>query len=310
MGVNKDSKHSSLEYRKNRMKGVQQAWGGNLVSELFLCYEIPKKLFEDLSRAVGLYIARAMDFDYSSDETVLLAAINASRENRRNITPNGGVVPKSEYSLEYNLVIRAWCELARAFTSNNPSLLRKFRLTPNIRIKFGQELEENRGRGLDTALPHSDAWVEGPWGMNCHIPILGDVEQNYLHFYKLKDETLFRDDFLSHSPDYTSMQWTLDFYEDDCIKPRKGCLHFSDYSLPHKTKREPGAGTRVSIDTTMFVGDHDVLPDREAEYLDRIPRVGDELILKANISETEAFGDKKSTFSHYTTGNVNRHWLS
>ena len=36
------------------------------------------------------------------------------------------------------------------------------RVTPNIRIKYGRELSDNENRGLNTQLPHSDAWVEGP----------------------------------------------------------------------------------------------------------------------------------------------------
>ena len=100
---------------------------------------------------------------------------------------------------------------------DKPEYLKKFRLTPNIRIKYSQELEDNVGRGLDTALPHSDAWVEGPWGMNCHMPIFGDADNNYLHFYKLKDESKFNDNFLETSAEYTDMQWTVDYYENDTI---------------------------------------------------------------------------------------------
>jgi murein DD-endopeptidase MepM/ murein hydrolase activator NlpD len=40
------------------------------------------------------------------------------------------------------------------------------------------ELCRRIGRGLNTALPHSDAWVEGPWGMNCYFPLFGDVKKN------------------------------------------------------------------------------------------------------------------------------------
>jgi hypothetical protein len=31
-----------------------------------------------------------------------------------NITPNGAIVPKREFHLEYNLVLRSWCDLVRA----------------------------------------------------------------------------------------------------------------------------------------------------------------------------------------------------
>ena len=78
--------------------------------------------------------------------------------------------------IEYNLILRNWCELVRRITKHDPKLLKLFRITPNIRIKFGTELNDNLNRGLSTSVPHSDAWVEGPWGMNCFIPFFGDIK--------------------------------------------------------------------------------------------------------------------------------------
>lgn len=297
---------NSLDYRKNRMRTVQEMWGGQLQNSLFLAYEIPKDLFGDLLRSVAIYVAKAMHFEYTGDEEVYMARLDNARDCRRNITPNGGVVPKSEYILEYNAVIKAWCEIAREFSSKSPQLLKRFRLTPNVRIKFAKELEENQGRGLDTALPHSDAWVEGPWGMNCHMPLFGDLNRNRLHFYKLIDEAKFSDEMLVHSPDYVSMQWVMDYFTDDELIPARGFLNLSDYALLHKTQRDQGSGTRISIDTTIFIGDHDVLPDRRAEYMDHIPKIGEDLILKCNVSESDNFWEKKSAFSHYTSGSIER----
>ena len=61
------------------------------------------------------------------------------------------------------MVLRSWCELVSRMSRNNPKLLKLFRITPNIRIKFGKELKDNKKRELSTSYPHSDAWVEGPW---------------------------------------------------------------------------------------------------------------------------------------------------
>jgi len=202
------------------------------------------------------------------------------------------------------MFIRSWCNIVKEFIKDDPSYLKKFRLTPNIRIKYAEELEDNVGRGLDTAWPHSDAWVEGPWGMNCHLPIFGDTKNNYLHFYKLKDESAFEDFFLDTSEVYTKMQWVVDFYKDDTIVPERGYINVSDYALLHKTKRNSGAGTRVSIDTTIFAGDHDVHPDRKTEYLDTIPNIGEELFIACLRSEVDEVSDKKTVFSHYTSGSL------
>lgn len=295
---------NTLEYRKARIKLACERWGMEKVNNLFARKQIPENLHNDLQESIMRYIARALHFDFIRNEDEFLRRMERSRENRLNVTPNGGVVPKKEYGLEYNFFIRSWCEIIRNLTEDSPDFLRRFRLTPNIRIKFAKELEENIGRGLDTAYPHSDAWVEGPWGMNCHLPILGDTENNYLHFFKLKNESQFSDDFLASSPDYKAMQWVMEYYEDDLNKPQRGYVNLSDYALIHKTQRNEGAGSRVSIDTTLFIGDHDVHPDREVEYMDEIPRIGQDIYIACQVSEQDDIKEKRSAFSHYTSGNL------
>jgi len=69
-----------------------------------------------------------------------------------------------------------------------PAMLNWFRLTPNIRIKFEEEIVENVNRDLNTAYPHSDAWLEEPWGMNCYLPMMGDIKNNTLKHYKPQPE--------------------------------------------------------------------------------------------------------------------------
>ena len=295
---------SSLQYRKDRMTTMANQWNASKVNDVFIHKKIPDALYDELRRSIGMYIAKALHFDYTEDAELFIQRLNDNRHDRTNVTPNGGVVPKKEYALEYNLFIRSWCNIVKEFIKDDSSYLKKFRLTPNIRIKYAEELEDNVGRGLDTAWPHSDGWVEGPWGMNCHLPIFGDTKNNYLHFYKLKDESAFEDFFLDTSEVYTNMQWVVDFYEDDTIVPERGYINVSDYALLHKTKRNPGAGTRVSIDTTIFAGDHDVHPDRETEYLDTIPNIGEELFIACIRSEVDEVSDKKTVFSHYTSGSL------
>lgn len=123
---------------------------------------VPHALYSDLQESIMRYIAKALHFEFVREESEFVSRMDAARLDRKNVTPNGGVVPKREYALEYNFFIRGWCEVVKELTADNPGFLRRFRLTPNIRIKYGLELEDNVGRGLDTALPHSDAWVEGP----------------------------------------------------------------------------------------------------------------------------------------------------
>ena len=295
---------TSLEYRKKRIDEMSKKWNLKKVNNFYTCWKIPKKTYHDLKHSLKLYISKALHFTYTDDDKSFINSVDENRENRINVTPNGAVVPKSEYAIEYNLFIRSWCSTVNEMISPDPSILKLFRLTPNVRIKFGNELEDNIGRGLDTAIPHSDAWVEGPWGMNCHLPILGDTENNFLHFHKLKDEKTFQDNFLETSSEYKDMHWVLDHYEDDDIIPLEGNINISDYVLIHNTKRNKNAGTRISIDTTIFSGDHEVHPDRRSEYFDSIPSIGQNLFIGCNVSEKHGHTSKNTTFSHYTTGNL------
>ena len=104
-----------------------------------------------------------------------------------NVTPNGALVPKTEYQLMYNLLLMKWFDIYKGMISADPSFVRLVRVTPNIRLKFGRELEDNKNRGLNTEYPHSDAWVEGPWGYNVFVPMLGDCMNNTLRYYKIPE---------------------------------------------------------------------------------------------------------------------------
>ena len=295
----------SLDYRKKRIKNLSQTWGGHLENDLFMAWQIPKNLFIKLQISIALYISKAMHFDFSTDENEFIKLIEKNKDDNLNVTPNGGVVPKKEYQIEFNLILKTWCEIVSTMIKPDPKLLSLFRITPNIRIKFGEETDENKTRALNTAIPHSDAWVEGPFGLNCHVPIFGDLENNFLQFFKLKDESKFKEEFLDTSSTYNKMSWVLDYYEvDNEIKPKKNFLYISDYALLHRTYRLINSGTRVSIDTTINSGDHDVHPDRLNEYSKSVPKIGEEVFIKSKRSEKSDISDKPSVYSHYTSGNL------
>ena len=300
---------SSYPERKKRFSELKQAWSLNQLNDLMLQFDPPQDLLSDFKFAVMLYISKAFEFDFTSDESEFIKRLDSKRSYKENITPNGAVVPKKEYQLEFNLVLRSWSKLVKNMISGNPSMLNKIRMTPNVRIKFGVELEENYGRPLNTSIPHSDAWIDGPWGIICFTPLLGDVENNNLYHYKPKNPNEFKDEWLALSPTFQDMQWTLEFYEQsDEITPIKGKIHLVDYALIHETHRKENCGTRISIDTTVYVGDYDVHEDRQSEYIDELKIFGEDLFIstKRSVYENQVF-DKKTSFSHYTSGTLKIH---
>lgn len=300
---------STYPERKKRFEELRNAWSLNKLNDLMLQYEPPTELLDEFRFSVMLYVSKAFNFEFTSEESEFMKRLDSCRANRLNITPNGAVVPKKEYQLEFNMVLRAWSKLVQHMISGNPKMLNKIRMTPNVRIKFGEELEENHGRPLNTSIPHSDAWIDGPWGIICYTPLLGDVLNNNLYHYKPKNPDEFSDDWLALSPSFGDMQWTLEFYEQsDEITPIKGKIHLVDYALIHETHRNPNCGTRISIDTTIYVGDYDIHEDRQSEYIDEMKVFGEDVFVSTNRSVFEnQILDKKTSFSHYTSGTLQVH---
>ena len=292
----------SLKIRAKRINLISKSWKLKKIHPLITTYKIEKDFFEEFKFNLKLYISKALKIKFKNNDNLFIREIDKARNNTLNITQNGAVVPKREYHLEYNLVLRSWCKLVHNITKHDPKLLKLFRITPNIRIKFGKELKNNINRGLSTSLPHSDAWVEGPWGMNCFIPFFGDIKKNNLKFYEPK-KNQFKDKFMNISSTYNKMQWVMDSYKP--IKkyyPKIGFVNISDYAAIHNTLRKKNCGTRVSIDTTIFVGNYKPHKDRIREYTKKIPKIGLDQFVDSGQYEKSKFIKKISTFSHYTSG--------
>lgn len=291
----------SLKIRKQRINFISKKWGLKKIHPLIVAYKINSDFFKEFKFNLKIYISKALKVDFNENDKVFLKNIDRARNNRLNVTPNGAIVPKREYNLEYNIVLRNWCELVTQITKKKPKLLKLFRITPNIRVKFGQELKDNKNRGLSTSLIHSDAWVEGPWGMNCFIPFFGDVKRNNLRFYEPKKNE-FNENFMKTAKTYKEMQWVLKHYKTiSNFYPRIGNVHISDYSSIHNTFRSKNCGTRVSIDTTIFVGNYKPHKDRMREYTNKIPDIGLRKFVDSGQYESKKYASKLSTFSHYTS---------
>ena len=280
------------------MSLVSSEWEGQLCHQLMAQFKISDGEFSLLWASLALYLSRALHLDRVPTSDGEISSLSLDNVDLSNVTPNGAVVPKREYQVEFNAVLGCWSSICRQMITLNPGLLSRFRLTPNIRIKFGQELEKNVNRPLNTSIPHSDVWVEGPWGMNCFLPVMGDCKGNTLLYY---DTDEFSEEYLLNSETYTSMQWVLNHYSAiPDIRAAVGSVNLSDYALIHRTERIVGCGTRVSIDTTITVGDHDVIPERESEYLTFIPDFRNNHFMICHASEKDRFETEKSPFEHYT----------
>jgi len=293
----------SIEYRIKRIAQMKELWSLNFEHKLITSLSLKNIQFENLKRCIKLYVSKALEFNYVEEDSSFVKKVDENRINQKNITPNGAVVPKREYLLEYNMVLREWSAIVKKMLSGNENLISIFRITPNIRIKYAKDLESNDGRPLNTSYPHSDAWVEGPWGMNCYVPILGDTDKNTLVYYEPIIEK-FNEKMMQSSPSYKDMQWVMKDYKKIDFTPQKKKVYFSDYSMIHNTNRDQNCGTRISIDTTLYVGEHKPHKDREKEYRDKIPNFGISEIIDPGQSTEDTIYEKKTTYSHYTSGKM------
>ncbi|MDA9689856.1 hypothetical protein N9V13_05545 [Betaproteobacteria bacterium] len=301
-----------LDYRHHRVNVLAKEWNLNVIRPLILEYRVPEKLMERMLISAKSYVYRCLQAQLNSNEGLSCSMnLDNFRDSRTNITPNGACVPKEEFQFLYNDVLKTWFEIFQTMIEPNEQILKLVRVTPNIRIKFGRELSDNIDRGLNTQLPHSDAWVEGPWGFNVFAPLFGDCANNTLRYFKLPNGPL-PNSFFSPAPSYEGKQILLgDFLEDETFVPKAGHVYISDYAVVHKTWRSPGCAARVSIDTTLMAGDHDVHPDRRSEYLSAIPEIGKKYFFQVIRSENEERAPgKKTVYSHYTTGNIKLHMLN
>jgi hypothetical protein len=283
------------------MTSIAEKSGGQQVHELAVFFRPPDVLVANFRKSVIEYLAKALHIDDAGLSDHKIASMRVEDVNMSNVTPNGAVVPKSEYALEYNKVVRDWAHIVKSMDPMHDGLIEMFRFTPNIRIKFGSEIHKNVGRPLNTSIVHSDGWVEGPWGLNCFVPVAGDCEGNTLKWWETSD---FEDRFLDSSDSYEKMQWVVEQYKPvSNLKVPRGVVSISDYALLHNSERTSGCGTRISLDTTLVVGLH--RPQiRTEEYCNFIPEIGDTHYLRVSRSESSQYEENRSAFQHYTQGSV------
>ena len=98
------------------------------------------------------------------------------------------------------------------------------------------------------------------------------------------------------------MQWGTKYYKTlNKLIPKPGLVYISDYATIHNSFRKNNCGTRVSVDTSIFVGNHLPNKDRMKEYTAKIPFIGIDEFIDAGQSEIDKPAKKMSTYSHYAS---------
>lgn len=291
-----------LEYRVSRIESLQKQLEGVRVHKLMFAIRLPPFYLARFKLSVLNYVAAALKIP-AVDEVNLMEFVNNGNFSRDNVTPNGGIVPKNEYQIEYNLVLKYWGEIFDYFNKTN-EIFSRVRIFPSIRLKEGSCDEENVVRPFRTELPHSDSWVDGYWGLNIHMPIFGDLKGNRLEYFYLKDETSFSNKMLGYAKSFEEMQWVLKKCEslgNMAAPPDHLCV--SDYLLIHRTKRTEAAKSRISLDSCCVIGKHDYKDD-DKEFVKKIPRFGVDKIYLTEIKSGTVVEKKSSAQGFSNLGAV------
>ena len=95
----------SLKIRHQRINLLTKKWKLRRINPLIASYKIKEDFFEEFKFNIKLYISKALKIKFDLDDQKFIKNINKARNSRLNITPNGAIVPKREFHLEYNLVL-------------------------------------------------------------------------------------------------------------------------------------------------------------------------------------------------------------
>ena len=95
----------SLDYRIKRVDTMVRSWGLDRDHDLIASLPLNKNTFDEFKVKIKLYVSKALNFEYENNDDLFMKKVNEARSNRKNVTPNGAVVPKREFQLEYNMFL-------------------------------------------------------------------------------------------------------------------------------------------------------------------------------------------------------------
>jgi hypothetical protein len=241
----------SLESRKKAFTELTSRFECERPAPLLSVHKIQPALFNRLKTVTSLYLSKCLgQNEFILDENELLGRIDERVDKIQNITPNGMVVPKRNVILEYNLIVQTFSAIIG--TLGIDDLISSWHVPLNVRIKFGEATEGNLERHHPTEHIHSDSWAgESTESVTTMLMILGDIPRNHVSFYDPPED--FEEEWLGPRPTYLDGKVVADRYRKIDLTPEKGDLLISDFAGLHASRRLPGAGTRVTIDTTFVL---------------------------------------------------------
>lgn len=240
-------------HRADRVRWFQQlAERGGVTLDpafnLLLELKVADERVARIKRAVGRYIWAC--FGEAGDppsEEAMVERLNRDVDRLANRTPNGILMPKQEFSAEFNEVHRAVAEWYRSLRIDH---LMDYIFCPvTVRVMKGVEDATVNARPYASTKLHVDLWSGDPAdNVNMILPILGDLENTSVEFYHPPED--FEDRYLRVLTDYAEASELADRCARYPIRVKFGHAYFIDAVVLHKTIRG-GGGVRVSIQCAL-----------------------------------------------------------
>jgi|GEM_PF-1829723 len=205
------------------------------------------EVFDRLHRAARFYLSRILSPDGRVlEEDEILDRIARQDPPFRNVTPTGMILPKNYSVLEFNLFMREFYSAMESLGFGQ--VVEAWHVPMHIRVKYPLSTEENLNRPRHAPEDlHADCWSGySSQGITVLVPLLGDIENNNVGFYRPKRP--FDAAWLSSPHLRGEKGMPFEDFERFEWAPQRGEVHMMDAALLHATKRNPNCGVRLSID--------------------------------------------------------------
>jgi hypothetical protein len=208
-------------------------------------HKLDPKLFQQIQIATATYISACLGSPIILSESELVERLLEARGKLPNHTGTGLLVPKREYTLEFNAFQKS---IAAAFSTLGANdLIDAVDLPVNLRVMYGKIDPEKLKLPFNSAKRHSDVWAGvHPDAAVVVLPLFGDIEHLTIEAGEMPREM-----------ELSAMRIMSDFDEGKDIPMVKayegaqlqhGTMYFNDARGLHQTVRRRLEGVRVSVD--------------------------------------------------------------
>ena len=236
----------SLEKRVEKFDTLCERFECLRPDKLAVAYKIPEAKFEKFKLATKQYLSSVFPNPIPIlEETEFLQTFKEQRELITNITPGGVILPKSNLTLDYNCWLRAISDIFQDLRIED--LVSAIRM-PVPRYKSGKVSEENLQRSYATEKLHTETWLGHPRNTICfHVPIIGDLENNYVEFYSHPSD--YEESWSDPIENFSDYEEIAKRYSLLDLKPKAGYLYLFDSTSVHASKTTgPDVGPRISTE--------------------------------------------------------------